>query len=58
MESVGASLSPIMVAYALENRASMTGSLSAGKIAVAEGMAARWLENHEFEIEAGNFGDG
>lgn len=45
-------------ADALENRASMTGSLSAGKIAVAEGMAARWLENHEFEIEAGNFGDG
>lgn len=41
---------------ALENRKSIAHTLSDTQIANAEAMATRWLETHEWEIEAGSFG--
>lgn len=41
---------------ALENRHSIAHTLSDTQIANAEAMVARWLETHEWEIEAGSFG--
>ncbi len=41
---------------ALENRNSIAHTLSDTQIANAEAMAARWLETHEWVIEAGSFG--
>ncbi len=41
---------------ALENRATIAGGLSAEQISRADGMAERWLEAFEWEIEAGSFG--
>jgi len=41
---------------ALENRNSIARALNDAQIANAKAMAARWLETHEWVIEAGSFG--